>query len=301
MKLEEAIDRFYNYIANERRLSEATVRWYMSDLDNLATYLKGVGVDTMEELTARDVREWELMHIDKDESPRTIRRRMAAVGSWLRFLRRQGYYDTDLMAKLSVPKEPKRLPVFFRESEVEHLYDEGLFGDDFFGRRDRLMLRLLYETGIRRGELVGLRNSSADLATLTLKVRGKGDKERMIPIENELAHNISEYLALKQQEIGDVEWMFVNHRGKQMNPTSVNNVVKKYMTPLSNADRVSPHVFRHSFATHILNEGGDLAAIKELMGHENLATTEVYTHVTREHLKEVYKYAHPRGRKRNSY
>lgn len=298
MKVEEAIGRFYDYIANERHLSELTVRWYMSDLDDLAAYLKGVGVETMEELTARDVREWEMLHIDKGEAPRTIRRRMAAVGSWVRFLRRQGYYDTDLMTKLSVPMQPKHLPVFFRESETEHLYDDGLFGDDFFGRRDRLMLRLLYETGIRRGELVGLRDSSADLATLTLKVRGKGDKERLIPIENELAHNISEYLALKQQEIGDVEWMFVNRKGKQMNPTSVNAVVKKYMTSLSNADRVSPHVFRHSFATHILNEGGDLAAIKELMGHENLATTEVYAHVTREHLKEVYKYAHPRGRKR---
>ena len=298
MKIEEAIERFYDYIANERRLSEMTVRWYTADLDDLAAYLKSVEVTTMEELRARDVREWELLHIDKGEAPRTIRRRMAAVGSWLRFLRRRGYYDTDLMARITVPKQPKRLPVFFRESETEHLYDEGLFGDDFFGRRDRLMLRLLYETGIRRGELVGLRDSSADLGSLTLKVRGKGDKERLIPIENELAHNISEYLALKQQEMGDVEWMFVNHRGKQMNPTSVNNVVKKYMTSLSNADRVSPHVFRHSFATHILNEGGDLAAIKELMGHENLATTEVYTHVTREHLKEVYKYAHPRGRRR---
>ena len=298
MKLEESIARFRDYIANERRLSEATMRWYMSDLEDLACYLKAAGVSELEQLTARDVREWELHHIERKESPRTVRRRMAAVGSWLRFLRRRGYYGEDLLAKVSVPKQPKRLPVFFRESETERLYDAGLFGDDFFGRRDRLMLRLLYETGIRRAELVGLRDGSADLSALTLKVRGKGDKERLIPIEIELAHNISEYLALKQQEMGDVEWLFVNRKGKQMSPESVNYVVKKYMTSLSNADRVSPHVFRHSFATHILNEGGDLAAIKELMGHENLATTEIYTHVTRERMKEVYRQAHPRGRKR---
>lgn len=298
MKIEEAIDRFYNYIANERRLSAGTVRLYAADLDDLAAHLRESQVATMEELTAHDLREWEIRHIGAGEAPRTIRRRMSTVSSWLLFLRRQGYYDKDLMAKLAVPKEPQRLPIFFRESETEHLYDADLFGDDFFGRRDRLMLRLLYETGIRRSELVGLRDGSADLSTLTLKVCGKGDKERLIPIESELAHNISEYLTLKQQEIGNVEWMFVNHKGRQMSPESVNYVVKKYMTALSNADRVSPHVFRHSFATHILNEGGDLTAIKELMGHENLATTEVYTHVTRERMKEVYKYAHPRGRKK---
>lgn len=298
MKIEEAIERFYDYIANERRLSEMTVRWYTADLDDLAAYLKSVEVTTMEELRARDVREWELLHIDKGEAPRTIRRRMAAVGSWLRFLRRRGYYDTDLMAKITVPKQPKRLPVFFRESETEHLYDEGLFGDDFTGRRDRLLLRVLYETGIRRAELTGLKESSVDMGALTLKVLGKRNKERVIPIEIELAHNISEYIALKHQNGYDAEWLFVTHRGGQMTGSGVYYVVKKYMSRLSTADRVSPHVFRHSFATHILDEGGNLRAIQELLGHESLATTEQYTHVTREHLKEVYTHAHPRGRKR---
>ena len=298
MTLSEAIERFRAYIATERRLAPGTVRNYIDDLEDFDAWLRSQDIEVLDDVSAREVRAWQMEHMERGEHAGTVKRRLSSLSSFFRYLRRHGLFEADIMAKVSAPKQPKKLPVFFKEKETEHLYDEGLFGDDFFGRRDRLMLRLLYETGIRRGELVGLRNSSADLATLTLKVRGKGDKERMIPIENELAHNISEYLALKQQEIGDVEWMFVNHRGKQMNPTSVNNVVKKYMTPLSNADRVSPHVFRHSFATHILNEGGDLAAIKELMGHENLATTEAYTHVTREHLKEVYKYAHPRGRKR---
>lgn len=298
MKIADAIERFHDYIANERRMSRGTVRSYMADLQDFVEYILPLGIDDMEDLTARELRSWEMTHVDAGEAPRTVRRRMTAVSSWLRFLRRSGYYDTDLMAKVSVPKEPKRMPVFYRENETEHLYDQGLFGDDFIGRRDRLMLRLLYETGIRRSELVGLREGSVDFVSLTLKVRGKRDKERLIPIENELAHNISEYIALKKQEMGETEWLFVSRKGEQMLPSSVNYTVKKYMTALSNADRISPHVFRHSFATHILSEGGDLLAIKELLGHENLATTEVYTHVTREHLKEVYRQAHPRGRKK---
>ena len=301
MKVGEAIACYHDYIAHERRLSLRTVEAYDAVLEELEAWLASQGVEEMELLTARDIRAWEMEHMGRGEATATVRQRLSAVSSWLRYLRRQGLYDRDLMAKVSVPKLPKHLPVFFRESETEHLYDAGLFGDDFFGQRDRLMLRMLYETGMRRSELVGLREGSVDVSGLSIKVRGKGAKERVIPIEIELAHNISEYIALKREQegpTGGAEWLFVNRKGEQMSPESVYYVVKKYMRPLSDADRVSPHVFRHSFATHILSEGGDLVAVKELLGHENLATTEVYTHVTREHLKEVYRYAHPRGRKR---
>ncbi len=296
MKLDESIALFRDYIATERRLSALTVEAYMSDLADLSAYVRALGVEELEHLDARDLRAWEMEHLDRGEAAASVKRRLSAVSSWLTFLRRRGLFDRDLMAKVSSPRLPKHLPVFFRERETEHLYDEGLFGDDFKGQRDRLMLRMLYETGIRRAELVGLRENSADLSALTLKVLGKRNKERIIPIEMELAHNISEYLALKHQTMKPSEWMFVNSHGDQMNMSSVNYVVKKYMTPLSNADRVSPHVFRHSFATHILNNGGNLRAIQELLGHESLATTEVYTHVSREHLKEVYRQAHPRGK-----
>ena len=203
------------------------------------------------------------------------------------------------MAKVSAPRQPKRLPIFFKEGELEHLYDEGLFPDDFIGRRDRLMLRMLYETGIRRSELAGLKVQEVDFSSLTIKVLGKRNKERIIPIESELAHNISEYIALKEQEKGASEWLFVGRKGGQITPQDIYLTVKKYMPLLSNADRISPHVFRHSFATHILNEGGNIQAIKELLGHEKLETTEIYTHVTREHLKEVYSTAHPRARKKS--
>ncbi len=298
MTIEEAIERFRTYIATERRLAAGTVDNYVRDLQDLAAYLKQMDVVEMDDLTARDLRAWEMVHMESGEKAGTVKRRLSSVSSWLRYLRLHGYYQHDLMSKVSAPRQPKRLPVFFKESELEHLYDEGLFADDFEGRRDRLMLRMLYETGIRRSELAGLRDNSVDLQRLTLKVLGKRNKERLIPIENELAHNISEYLSLKRQTVGETEWLFVTKEGSQITASIIYKRVKKYMTGLTTADRVSPHVFRHSFATHILNHGGDLVAIKELLGHEDLSTTEVYTHVTREHLKDVYRHAHPRGRKK---
>ena len=298
MKLEDSIERFRDYIATERRMAPGTVRNYMFDLKDLAAYVAALGVDDLEQLEANDIRGWEMEHLSRGEAPGTVKRRLASVGSWLRFLRRHGMLERDLMAKMSAPKQPKRLPVFFRENETEHLYDEGLFGDDFFGRRDCLILRVLYETGIRRSELVGLKESSVDLGALTMKVLGKRSKERVIPIEIELAHNISDYLALKHQEWEESEWLFVSRKGGQMTGDQVYQTVKKYMSQLSRADRISPHVFRHSFATHILNEGGNIRAIQELLGHESLSTTEQYAHVTREHLKEEYLHAHPRSKRK---
>lgn len=298
MKVEESIALFGDYIATERRMSPLTVRAYMYDLEDLAAFLKAHEVEELDELEARDVREWQMSHAERGEAAGTVKRRLASVGSWMRFLRRRGYFDRDLMSKLSAPRVPQHLPVFFRESETERLYDEGLFAADYYGQRDRLLLRLLYETGIRHAEAAGLRESSVDLGALTLKVHGKRDKERLIPIESELAHNIKDYLALKEQTWPGREWLFLNRRGERLGYGSVGTIVKRYMTALSTADRVSPHVFRHSFATHILSEGGNIKAIQELLGHESLTTTEIYTHVTREHLKDVYRQAHPRGRKR---
>ncbi len=298
MRVDEAIERFHDYIANERRMAPGTVYNYTEDLRDFSQWLSSQGITDLEEVKAREVRSWQMEHMDRGENPGTVKRRLSSLSSFFRYLRRHGLFDTDIMAKVSAPRQPKRLPVFFKEGEVEHLYDEGLFPDDFVGQRDKLMLRLLYETGIRRSELAGLKVNAVDHSSLTIKVLGKRNKERIIPIESELAHNIKQYVALKEEEKGASEWLFVGRRGRQITPQDIYNTVKKYMSLLSNADRISPHVFRHSFATHLLNEGGNIQAIKELLGHADLATTEVYTHVTREHLKEVYKYAHPRARKK---
>lgn len=298
ISVDEAIARFKSYIETERRLAKGTVHNYITDLQNLSDRLKQAGVYKLSELASRDIRAWQMWHMDNGETAGTVRKRLSSVSSWLRWLRKRGLYDQDLMAKIKPPRQPKRKPVFFKVSEMEHLYDEGVFGSDFEGCRDALLLRLLYETGIRRSEATGLKETSADLDALTLKVFGKRSKERIIPIEVELAHNIARYIALKRETVGETEWLFVTRKGKQMSDSQVYNIVRKYMRGMSNADRVSPHVFRHSFATHILAEGGDLMAIKELLGHESVGTTEIYAHVTLEHLKDEYKHAHPRGKKK---
>ena len=297
MKINEAIEQFHSYIANERRMAAGTVRNYIADLQDFSQWLELQQITDLGEISAREVRAWQMEHMDRGENPGTVKRRLSSLSSFFLYLRRHNLFNSDIMAKVSAPRQPKRLPVFFKEGELEHLYDVGLFPDDFIGQRDKLMLRMLYETGIRRSELAGLKIQSVDFSSLTIKVLGKRNNERIIPIESELAHNISEYIALKEQEKGASEWLFVGLKGGQITVEDIYNTVKKYMPLLSNADRISPHVFRHSFATHILNEGGNIQAIKELLGHADLATTEVYTHVTREHLKEVYKHAHPRGKK----
>lgn len=300
MRVTEAIEKFHSYIANERRMAAGTVHNYVTDLYDFAQWLEAQDITNLDEVTAREVRSWQMEHMDRGENPGTVKRRLSSLSSFFRYLRRHNLFDSDIMAKVSAPRQPKRLPVFFKEGELEHLYDEGLFPDDFRGQRDKLMLRMLYETGIRRSELAGLKVQSVDFSSLTIKVLGKRNKERIVPIESELAHNISEYIALKEQEKGASEWLFVGLKGGQITVEDIYNTVKKYMPLLSNADRISPHVFRHSFATHILNEGGNIQAIKELLGHADLATTEVYTHVTREHLKEVYSHAHPRAMKKKT-
>lgn len=295
MKINEAIEQFHSYIANERRMAAGTVRNYIADLQDFSQWLELQQITDLGEISAREVRAWQMEHMDRGENPGTVKRRLSSLSSFFLYLRRHNLFNSDIMAKVSAPRQPKHLPVFFKEGELEHLYDEGLFPDDFIGQRDKLMLRMLYETGIRRSELAGLKIQSVDFSSLTIKVLGKRNKERIIPIESELAHNISEYIALKEQEKGASEWLFVGRKGGQITTNDIYLTVKKYMPQLSNADRISPHVFRHSFATHILNEGGNIQAIKELLGHADLATTEVYTHVTRQHLKEVYTHAHPRA------
>ena len=163
-----------------------------------------------------------------------------------------------------------------------------------------MLLQLLYETGIRRAEVVGMKESSIDFSAKTLKVLGKRDKERIIPLENELLHNIKCYFSLKKENNLENESFFVRKNGKPFKAFDVYQVVKKYMTLFSNADKISPHVFRHSFATHMLNDGANISAIKELLGHTDLAATEIYTHVTRQHMKEVYTHTHPRARKKDT-
>lgn len=295
MKIEQAIDSFILYIKTERRLSARTVESYTAILCSFADFVKSSFGDVdVASLTHLEVREWQMHLSSQNLSPVTVKTDLVALRSFFRFLRRDGIVNKDVMAKVVNPKTPKHLPVFYTEKETARIYDDTLFADDFAGRRDQMLLRMLYETGIRLAEVVGMKESSVDFSAKTLKVLGKRDKERIIPLENELLHTIKCYFSLKRENNFSSEVFFVRDDGTPFTRYNVSKTVKRYMLPLSHADRVSPHVFRHSFATHMLNDGADINAIKELLGHTDLTATEVYTHVSRQHLKDTYRHTHPR-------
>jgi integrase/recombinase XerC len=307
VKIDEAIQRFTDYVSSERRLAEGTVRYYISEVERFGRYLYSQDIHLIEEISAQDVRSWQMSLMEEGEAAGTVTKQIAALRAWFKFLRKKGYSDTDIMVKITPPKRAKRLPIFFREDEVEQIYDD-IYPNDYDGELDKLVLRMLYETGMRRSELANVTLGNINLDELTIKVRGKRNKERIIPIEDELAHNISRFIALrntmveelkaKKPTVANTDRLLVNSKGRVVSDGMIYLIVEKYMAPRSNAERTSPHVFRHTFATHMLNEGANIDAIKELLGHSDLAATEVYTHVTREHLKDTYKHAHPRATKK---
>ena len=307
VKISIAIQKFADYVTTEKRLAASTCRYYVEEVERFGRFLEGQEISDVEEVEACHVREWQMGLMDEGEAAGTVAKQLAALRAWFKYLLRQGYYDRDIMAKITPPKAPKRLPVFFREGEVEKIYSD-MYPNTFDGEMEKLVLRMLYETGMRRSELAMLRLGNIDLSARSLKVRGKGDKERIIPIENELADNIRRFLALRSELMEEMraadehyeetDRLLVNGKGRAVSDGMIYLIVKRYMSPISTAERVSPHVFRHSFATHMLNEGANIEAIKELLGHSDLGTTEVYTHVAREHLKETYKHAHPRANKK---
>ena len=296
--MNEAIESFLLYIKTERRLSDKTVIKYEGGLHQFEQFIADTfSIINVEEIKPTEIREWQVHLSDRGNAVATVKGQLVILRSFYKYLRRQGIINVDVMAKVVTPKMPKHLPIFYTEKETAKIYDSMYFSDDFEGHRDQLMLQVLYETGIRRAEVVGMTESSVDFSAKTLKVLGKRDKERIIPLENELLHNIKCYFSLKKQKEIQSEFFFVRSDGKQFTANDVYRVVKKYMTLFSKADKISPHIFRHSFATHMLNEGADIGAIKELLGHTDLSATEIYTHVTRQHIKEEYQHAHPRTKK----
>ena len=295
MKTNDAITLYLQYAATQRRMSQLTLKAYREELERFAQYLHSMGIDNVEDITTREPRQWQASLMQDGSAPRSVLRMLSALRGWQKYLRRCGIIKNDFMAKVSSPKVPQTQPVFFKEREVERIYDIDIFPDTFNGRRDRLLLRLLYETGIRRSEAAGLRLSAIDFSARTIKVLGKRSKERYIPVNDELLKAISDFVEARSSIACQDDHLLVSENGKPVSDSQIYTIVRRYMSALSNADRVSPHVFRHSFATHILNEGGNIDAIKHLLGHSSLDATEIYTHVTREHLRQTYRQAHPRA------
>ncbi len=290
------VDKFLKYLQREKRYSENTIISYRRDLMQFYQFVS-VPTDTI--ITDhRKVRSWVVYLFDRGISARSIRRKISALRSFYKFLIKQGMIDFSPMDRIVLPKDKKSLPVFIPQSQTEKLLDYHDF-DDFTQMRDFLVVEILYWTGMRRSELVRLKLSDIDFSSKQIKVLGKGRKERYIPIEQSLIEQIRHYQKLKDEYFEGLEYdrthLILSNTGRGAYPELINRVVKKFLEDLTTVEKKSPHVLRHTFATHLLNNGADINAIKELLGHSSLAATQVYTHNSFEKLKKVYKQAHPRA------
>lgn len=295
-----SLSQFQNYLRYEKDYSAHTQKAYTRDLRQFADYVKEIYEIDYNEVKHLHVRSWIVALMQKGISARTINRKISVLRSYYGFLRKLGLKEDNPMLKVISPKIGKKLPSVVHAYQLDLLFEEVIFPEGFEGIRDRLLLKILYGTGLRNSELVNLKVVDLDLKSGRLKVLGKGNKERFVPLLPELECEIKEYMALRQNyfETFDEEYLLLKNDGQKVYPKLVYNIVKKYLGQVTSLEYRGPHTLRHSFATHLCDEGADLSAIKNLMGHASLASTEVYLHNSIEQLKEVYKSAHPKAKKK---
>jgi integrase/recombinase XerC len=289
------IEAFLNFLQYEKRSSTHTVTSYKTDLDQFCKYLLfQYDCQNPGSATAPMLRSWVVSLMEEGLNPTSINRKIASLRSLYGFLRRKKLVETDPTKTIATLKMRKKLPAFVEEKGMEMLFDQTEFGDDFTGLRDRCLLELLYGTGIRLSELIGLEIQDLDLSARTIRVYGKRSKERMVPISSGLAQLIIRYLVLRSPE-KDTGVLILTDSGKAAYPVFVQRIVRKYLSGITTLSQKSPHILRHTYATHLLNRGADLNAIKELLGHANLAATQIYTHNSIEKLKKTHEQAHPKA------
>ncbi len=292
------VDSFLKYISYEKRYSQHTVTSYHRDLNQFSEFLNHkFNTGNLQESTQLMVRSWVLSLMDDGISPKSVNRKIASLRSYFKFLLRREVIEKDPTARVKLLKTQKQLPSFADETEIVDLLDRSEFPDDFEGWRRKLIMELLYGTGIRLSELIGLKEPNVNLNEGTIKVLGKRNKERIIPISVSLQEVIKSYQTCKKSELGIVQndCLIVNNTGEEAYPMMIYREVKRFLNDLSSVDKRSPHVLRHTFATHLLNKGADLNAVKDLLGHTSLAATQVYTHNSLEKLKSTFDQAHPKA------
>jgi len=291
-------ESFLQYLKIEKRYSPLTVRSYLNDLDQFDKYLNLQGSSGKpEEIGYHDVRSWIVSLIENGYSPVSIHRKISSLRVFYRHLRRVGLVSNDPLEKVVLPKIRKRLPVFVDEGSLGKLLDEYEFGDDFDGIRNRTIIEMLYTTGMRRAELTGLRDADVDISGASVKVTGKRNKQRIIPLLKPFTVKLVDYVRIRSEKFPDnrPEWFFVGNKGNKLYDKYVYNTVRKYLSMVTTIEKKGPHILRHTFATHMLNNGADLNSIKEFLGHANLSATQIYTHNSFEKLRKIYKQAHPRA------
>ncbi len=288
------ISHFLDYLQKNKRYSVHTITAYKTDLSQLQAYLQVRYEMGVELANSETLRSWVVDLLENGTQSKSVNRKISSIKSFYKYMLREGVIDKNPTDKLISPKVSKPLPNFIREKEMDNLLDSFAFEDSFKGVRDRLILELLYSSGIRLSELIGVKLSDVNFVQQSMKVLGKRNKERIVPLHREVIATINGYIEQRQQVKND-ENLLLTDSGKKMYPKFVYRKVNYYLRQVTTASKKSPHVLRHTFATHMLNNGADLNTIKEILGHANLSATEIYTHNTIEKLKNIYKQAHPRA------
>lgn len=291
------INSFLDYLRYERNYSEKTILAYKRDIEQLVSFIQEeVGDFSPESVEPEYIRDWIVSLMDKGYTSTSVNRKLSSLRTFYKFLLKRADVTVDPLRKIVGPKNKKSLPVFVREEDMNKLLDEADFGEGFKAVRDHLVIEVFYATGMRLSELIGLNDGDVDFSSSLLKVTGKRNKQRLIPFGDELKEAMLEYINIRDKSVTNrSEAFFIKEDGRRLYEGLVYNIVKRNLSKVVTLKKRSPHVLRHTFATMMLNNDADLEAVKELLGHESLATTEVYTHTTFEELKKVYKQAHPRA------
>lgn len=288
-------DKFTSYLQFEKRYSEHTVVAYGQDLNAFVEFAEVKKIAEFADLSSAFIRSWIVYLIEGGMKNKSVNRKLASLRTFYKWMRKEGLIDHSPMTKVQGPKNEKHLPVFAKESELLPSKIEELFSDDYSGKRDALMLELFYQTGIRLSELIGL--TIKDIQGNQIKVLGKRNKERIIPISDDLVQQIQEYLELRKEISSKCENLLLLDSGNKLYPTFAYRKINYYLGKVTSLDKKSPHILRHTFATHMLNRGTGLETLKDLLGHANLSATQVYTHNSFAQLNSIYSQAHPRGHK----
>lgn len=296
--LSSEISAFYDYLKFEKRYSVHTVRSYHDDLIQFNDYLASAfGIMNVADISPAIVRSWLATLKNNGISSRSITRKISTLKSFFKFINRSGRVKNNPVDAIVTPKISKRLPAFVEEKDMNTLFRHVEFDNNWNGYTGRLAIAMLYELGLRLSELVNCRVVHVDFANRHIKILGKGNKERLIPVNESLLAQIKEYINKKAAEFenSDSNYLLVNDKGRKLYPKYIYRLTTRYLPEVTTVKKKSPHILRHSFATHLMNNGAELNAVKELLGHASLAATQVYTHNTIDKLKNVHKKAHPRG------
>lgn len=290
-------ETFFNDIKSQRNYSEHTLVAYKKDINQFADFILQEFDTNLENASSDMIRSWVVQLIENDYTKTSLHRKISSLKVFYKYLISQDCIKSNPASKISLPKQEQKLPTVLSEKQLSQLLDELDYPDTFEGRRDRLIIEMLYQTGIRRAEIVDLYTNNIDFYNLTIKVTGKGNKQRIIPVDGKLTNLIKAYLhyrnSLEFENISNR--LFVTKKGTAIYAKLIYRIVNGYLHSVSTASRKSPHVLRHSFATHMLNNGADINVVKELLGHSSLNATQVYTHNTIDKIKSIYKQAHPRA------